>query len=246
MSPSSWRTTALVRPSLRMSEPAGTKDEVDVSIPYDAAARLAYDEWRKQFGKGSFDPDRYEIFKANYEAITVANVSAKKDARDTGADAPPTLMTLNEYGDCTEEEYVAATSGGGGGAAEAPSSSPQTQSTGDVLGKALEAAQSQSEASSALEDAANALAEEEEVRVPLRDGAVLYCTRGLDQLLGFSVAVCSRTYSHNALVPFPFLFYCAFNVEILCWVHLEARQKAGSGKCRGARDRIGLVGRDRR
>lgn len=120
----------------------------DVSIPYDAAARLAYDEWRAQFSKGDFDDERYEVFKVNYEAITVANVVAKKVAREEGSEAPA-LMKLNEYGDCTEEEYKAAMS-------------PPT-TTGDVLGKALEAAESQSEASNALKDAADALAEEEEV-----------------------------------------------------------------------------------
>jgi hypothetical protein len=61
-------------------------------------------------------------------------------------------MSLNEFGDCTEDEYAAA-----------QKQKSATTSTGGVLGKALEAAVSQSEASSALEDAANALAEEEEV-----------------------------------------------------------------------------------
>lgn len=122
--------------------------ETDVSVPYDAAARLAYDEWRAKFGKGAFDDKRYATFKANYEMITVANVSAKKEARDKG-EPVGALMTLNEYGDCTEEEYKAAM---------------QSTSTSDLLEKAVEAAESQSEASSALQDAADALAEEEEVR----------------------------------------------------------------------------------
>lgn len=121
-------------------------------VPYDAAAREAYDEWRAKYSKGAFDSKRFDIFKANYETITVANVAAKKEARESGVKAPP-LLTLNEFGDCTEEEYKAAVEGGS-----------SKKGTGDVLGKALEAAQSQSEASSALEDAANALAEDEEVR----------------------------------------------------------------------------------
>lgn len=119
-----------------------------MKIQYDAAARLAYDDWREQFNKGDFDEVRYQVFKTNYEAITVANVVAKKAAREEGSEVPG-LMKLNEYGDCTEEEYEAAMS--------------RPMSTGDVLGKALDAAQSQSEASSALKDAADALAEEEEV-----------------------------------------------------------------------------------
>jgi hypothetical protein len=139
------------RPRMSMVEESVSSS--DVSIPYDAAARLAYDEWRAKYGKGEFDPVRYEAFKANYETITVANISAKKKARDEGVD-PPALMSLNEFGDCTEDEYAAAMQ----------AQSKSSTSTGSVLDKALEAAVSQSEASSALEDAANALAEEEEVR----------------------------------------------------------------------------------
>jgi hypothetical protein len=139
-----------VRPSsLRRSM---VSEEVDVRIPYDAAARLAYDEWLTKYEKGSFDEARYAVFKANYEAIAVANVVAKRIAREEGATDAPSLMTLNEYGDCTEEEYKAAMS------------QPPTSTTA-VLSTAMEAAQSQSEASSALKDAADALAEEEEVRV---------------------------------------------------------------------------------
>jgi hypothetical protein len=149
-----------IRPNVRHVVPRMTLSMVDeninvgdVSIPYDAAARLAYDEWRDKFNKGPFDPERYEVFRANYETITVANVVAKKKARDAGDAEVPAMMSLNEFGDCTEEEYAAAQK----------QQSVTATSTGSVLGKALEAAVSQSEASSALEDAANALAEEEEV-----------------------------------------------------------------------------------
>ncbi len=129
--------------------------EVDISVPYDAAARLAYDEWRAQFNKGGFNEKRYQNFKTNYEAVTIANVAAKKRARDSKADSPIPLMTLNEFGDFSEEEYRTFMAKGGG-----------ATTTGNVLEKALEAAQSQSEASNALEEAANALAEEEEVSDP--------------------------------------------------------------------------------
>lgn len=128
-----------------------TQEKIDVSVPYDAAARLAYDEWRVQFDKGAFDQKRYEAFKANYEAIAVANVSAKKAARESGGE--PKLLSLNQYGDFTAAEYEAAQTSG--------KSPPST--TGDILGKAVEAAESQSAASTALGDAAAALAEEEEV-----------------------------------------------------------------------------------
>jgi hypothetical protein len=127
--------------------------EPDVSIQYDAAARLAYDGWRDEYLKGEFDPVRYEAFKENYEAIAVINVSTKKKARDEGTDTP-SLLNLNEYADYTAEEYEATMKGK---EPEAPST------TGDVLGQAMEAAQSQMAASAALQEAADALAEEEEV-----------------------------------------------------------------------------------
>ena len=77
------------------------------------------------------------------------NVAAKKKARETG-DAP-SLLALNEYADYSVEEFEAEMN------KEAPAS------TGDILGSAVEAAESQMAASSALQEAADALAEEEEV-----------------------------------------------------------------------------------
>jgi hypothetical protein len=142
--------------TLNMAEPAaGT----DVSVPYDAAARLAYDEWRSQFQKGDFEAKRFEIFKKNYETVTVANVIAKKKARDTGT-VSLALLTLNEFGDVSEKEYLQ-------GMQSLPPPTTSTAvptTTGDVLSQAVEAAMLQSEASSALGEAADALAEEEEVR----------------------------------------------------------------------------------
>ena len=130
----------------------------DVSVPYDAAARLAYDAWLKEFNKGEFNPTRYEQFKSNYEALTAANMAAKKKARDDGTGTVD-LLTLNEYGDFSAAEYEAMQSGGTPPTTAEPSS-PGT----DIMGKAMEAVESQVEASNALEEAAEALAEEEEVR----------------------------------------------------------------------------------
>lgn len=140
-------------PNSRQAVAVDMASETDVSIQYDAAARLAYDGWRDEYLKGEFDSVRYEAFKENYEAIAVINVSAKKKARDEGSDSS-SLLNLNEYADCTAEEYEAIMKGG----------EPETPSTtGDVLGQAMEAAESQMAASSALQEAADALAEEEEV-----------------------------------------------------------------------------------
>lgn len=187
------RRPTMVRPSM-----ASTESQVDLTIPYDAAARLAYDTWREKYDKGAFNEGRYEVFKSNYEAITVANVVAKKKAREENGEAPA-LMTLNEFGDCTEEEYMAAMQGD----SSSSTAAPQPTTTGDVLGKAMESAQSQSEASNALKDAADALAEDEEVRVTKNYNICVLCRRE------FSL--------HAFFLPFPFGFWT-----------IGSRQKAGS------------------
>jgi hypothetical protein len=91
-------------------------------------------------------------FKSNYEQISVANVVAAKEARDSDT-ARPKDLELNEYGDMTEEEYMAMM---GGGATASSEKGP--------LETVMEASAAQSEASVALAEAADALAEEEEVR----------------------------------------------------------------------------------
>ena len=153
----------------------GENDPNDTTVPYDAAARLAYTEWTRAYNK-PYDADRYETFRANYEAIAVANVRAAKLARDDGSDEAPKRLDLNEFADMTAEEYMATQKTGGStmslGAettAEATEAKEEEveadpTSTGDVLGKAVEVAAMQEDASSALAEAADALAEEEEVR----------------------------------------------------------------------------------
>jgi hypothetical protein len=69
----------------------------DVSIPYDALARIEYDKWRQLHSKGSFDEAKYAKFKIQYETITSMNMAAKKIARDTGTS--PQLQTLSANAD---------------------------------------------------------------------------------------------------------------------------------------------------
>ena len=73
-------------------------EKVDVTIPYDAAARLAYDEWRQKNGmmdddattttSDDFDEQCYASFKIKYETMTVANVIAKRMERELMAMVP--------------------------------------------------------------------------------------------------------------------------------------------------------------
>lgn len=128
--------------------------ETDVSVEYDSAARLAYKDWCGKFNKEASD-ERFETFKANYEAITVANVSAAKKARDEGGDRPKDLE-LNEFGDMSEKEYLEMQSGGSASPAE------ETPKAPSPMESVMEASMAQSDASSALAEAADAMAEEEE------------------------------------------------------------------------------------
>lgn len=131
--------------------------ENDVSIAYDSAARLAYKDWCAKFDKEAND-ERYETFKSNYEAITVANVSAAKKARDDGVDRPKDLE-LNEYGDMSEEEYLKMQSGASD--STPVEDTPATPEKG-AMESVMEASMAQNDASNALAEAADAMAEEEE------------------------------------------------------------------------------------
>jgi len=137
----------------RFSMVAPSDVNVDVSVDYDAAAKLAYGNWCNKYGKEASDA-KFATFKANYEALTVANVSAAKKARDDGTDRPRDLE-LNEFGDMTEEEYMKMKSGGSTAEEEA---APRK----GALETAMEASVAQSDASNALAEAADALAEEEQ------------------------------------------------------------------------------------
>jgi len=110
--------------------------KMDLSIPYDAAARLSFDEWRAKYEKGEFNADRFEAFKANYEAVTVANVIAAREARELsiangqGAAVISTNhVELNEYADMTLQEYEPL---------QQPTSSSDTNnSDGSIIGNAI-------------------------------------------------------------------------------------------------------------
>ena len=52
-----------------------------LAIPYDAAARLAYQEWLTE-NEETYSDEGYLVFKELYEARTVAMVTSKKLARD--------------------------------------------------------------------------------------------------------------------------------------------------------------------
>lgn len=69
------------------STDATTVDEpepepIDVTIPYDAAARLAYDIWRDENEKGDFDEAAFDAFSKIYKTQAVATAVLKKASRD--------------------------------------------------------------------------------------------------------------------------------------------------------------------
>lgn len=74
-----------------------TSPSDDISIPYDSAARIAYDEWRASNNKGAFDGAKFQNFKVTYNAITSDNMASKKKAREAGS--TPTLKSLSANAD---------------------------------------------------------------------------------------------------------------------------------------------------
>lgn len=72
--------------------------------PNDESIREDYARWRQTYIKGDFDPVRYENFKANYLAVSARNAMDAQRARQNGERAP-TPIKLNEYGDCSGDEY---------------------------------------------------------------------------------------------------------------------------------------------
>ena len=137
----------------------------DVSIPYDSAAELAYKGWIEAYDK-PYDAERYKVFRDNYKAITVMNVSAKKKARENPDGGKVSLLSLNKFADCTAEEYEAAMKGDSKSLSDDSSKETEVASTssGNILGDAVKAVESQASASSALQEAADALEAEEAVR----------------------------------------------------------------------------------
>jgi len=60
---------------------AAAAAKVDVSIPYDAAARLAYDKWCSNQPAEMNTPETYQKFKLLYEQTAIADVTAKQATR---------------------------------------------------------------------------------------------------------------------------------------------------------------------
>jgi len=85
-----------------------------ISFPFsDSQVRFAYDEWRLIYGKGDFDPDRFENFKMNHKTLTISNLKAREKSTLEGLPIPQ-WMSLNEYGDYSLDEYEAMMRGEGG------------------------------------------------------------------------------------------------------------------------------------
>jgi hypothetical protein len=137
----------------------------NVSVDYDAAAKLAYDEWRNLYGKGDFDAKKFQAFKTNYEALTIVNVKAAKKAREEGTQDVQKLE-LNEFADMTVEEYQNMQSGSVAASVSgstATTAAAAATTTTSPLQAAMDALNAQNAAADAISEAAAALAQEEEV-----------------------------------------------------------------------------------
>lgn len=78
--------------------------QFDSASSNDQVIQEEYAKWRRKYGKGEFDAYRYENFKANFMAVTVRNNMERTRARQNG-EAAPSPIALNEFGDCSAEEY---------------------------------------------------------------------------------------------------------------------------------------------
>lgn len=76
----------------------------DSAAPNDQVIQEEYSKWRQKYGKGEYDAVRYQNFKANFMAVTVRNNMERTRARQNGEPAPSPIA-LNEYGDCSADEY---------------------------------------------------------------------------------------------------------------------------------------------
>ena len=65
-----------------------------------------YENWRRKFGKGDFDPKRFEHFKINHASLMKRNEAERRAARSAGR-PDPIPRQLNEYADYSAEEYDA-------------------------------------------------------------------------------------------------------------------------------------------
>lgn len=111
---------------------AGLKrSNADVSIPYDSAARLAYDEWLTTYqnkikrpadddddweGPSYTAKDRFQFFQERYINATVQNVTLKKQLRNgptpvedinVTESGTPAFVMLDQYADLSPDEYTA-------------------------------------------------------------------------------------------------------------------------------------------
>jgi hypothetical protein len=65
--------------------PKKSKAAAQLEIPYDAAARFAYDTWRRENGNAPFNAQGYAVFEELYVSQAIAEATAKKLKRDMEA-----------------------------------------------------------------------------------------------------------------------------------------------------------------
>ena len=117
------------------------------NLAREARVRSAYMDWCKEYGKDA-DETRFQQFSKNF-------LDMEEFAKEAGKE-----MSLNEYADCTEEEYAIVLEGG-----ELPSAAPVVDEAVAKKAAAEEAAAAKkaaaAEAAAAKEAAAKKAAEEE-------------------------------------------------------------------------------------
>ena len=107
------------------------------NMPDEASLRRAYDSWRDFYSNPNlrtsvartvspeFDSLKFQHFKDNFVALKQANYKAWLKATSNNQIPPPPLQ-LNEFGDCSAEEYQRIVNGGSSSSTTSRSSTPST------------------------------------------------------------------------------------------------------------------------
>jgi hypothetical protein len=154
------------------------------NLSREARVRSAYLDWCKTYGKET-DEERYLSFSSNYLAMeTYAKESGKE-------------MTLNEYADYTEEEYMKLSQGSSDEEDAAKAKAAEEEAAAAEEAKVAAAAAEEAKAAAAAKEAEAAKKAKEEIK-PKKVEPV-GTLRNLELLFCFSILV---------LEQFSFLFVC--------------------------------------
>jgi hypothetical protein len=112
--PTPTATRSILKPVCRLRYNFGFEgfsESSNATLPGDDTLLEAYEQWRTLYDKGGFDPQRFDNFCMNYKTLLSANAATarRKRLNDSegggGGNEEEVVMTLNEFGDYSVDEY---------------------------------------------------------------------------------------------------------------------------------------------